>query len=81
MADNAELQSQLITVLEEADYPVSSPVELIPVLPEGPHTTFETNSSAMTAMEIYSEVSPGDFPYEDVDTLVEDVIQELESVD
>lgn len=81
MSGDSELHSQLLTALEDAEYPVSGPTELIPVLPEGPATTFKTDSTSMTAMEIYSEVAPGDFPYEDVDTLVEDVIEELEAAD
>ncbi len=32
----------------------------------------------MTAMELYTELSGGSFPYEDVDALVDDLMAELE---
>jgi len=34
MTDEAELREQLIDAFENADYPVSGPMELVPALPE-----------------------------------------------
>ncbi|SEV82155.1 MTH865 family protein [Natrinema salifodinae] len=76
MADEAELREQLIDAFEDADYPVSSPMDLVPALPNGPGTKFESGDFSMTAMELNTKAS-GDFPYENVDSLVDDLIAEL----
>ncbi|MDF9745921.1 MTH865 family protein [Natrinema salsiterrestre] len=77
MTDEAELRAQLIDAFEGADYPVSGPMELIPALPDGPSTTFESGDFSMTAMELNTKTSGGDFPYEDVESLVGDLLEEL----
>ncbi|WP_226007350.1 MTH865 family protein [Natrinema salinisoli] len=77
MTDEAELRAQLIDAFEGADYPVSGPMELIPALPNGPSTTFESGDFSMTAMELNTKTSGGDFPYEDVESLVDDLLEEL----
>jgi hypothetical protein len=77
MTDESRLREQLTDAFEEADYPVSSPMDLVPALPDGPSTTFEAGDFSMTAMELNTKTSGGDFPYEDVDSLVDDLIAEL----
>jgi hypothetical protein len=77
MTDEAELRAQLIDAFEGADYPVSGPMELIPALPNGPSTTFESGDFSMTAMELNTKTSGGEFPYEDVESLVDDLLEEL----
>ena len=79
MADESELREQLTDAFENADYPVSGPMELVPALPDGPGTKFESDGFSMTAMELNAKTSGGDFPYEDVDSLVDDLIEELEA--
>lgn len=81
MADEAELREQLIDAFEDAEYPVSSPMELVPALPNGPGTKFESGDFSMTAMELNTKTSGGEFPYEDVESLVDDLITELKEND
>ncbi|WIV67572.1 MTH865 family protein [Natrialbaceae archaeon AArc-T1-2] len=80
MVDETDLREQLTDAFDGAEYPVSSPMELVPALPAGPGTTFESGEFSMTAMELNAELSGGeDFPYETADELVDDVIAELKS--
>lgn len=82
MVDETDLREQLTDAFEGAEYPVSSPMDLVPALPDGPGTTFESGEFSMTAMELNAELSGGqDFPYETVDDLVDDVIAELKAND
>lgn len=81
MADEAELRQQLIDAFENADYPVSSPMDLVPALPDGPGTKFESGDFSMTAMELNTKTTGGDFPYEDVESLVDDLLRELKKQD
>lgn len=79
MADEDELREQFTEAFEGADYPVSSPMDLVPALPNGPATKFESGDFEMTAMELNSQSSgAGDFPYESVDELVDDLIEGME---
>ncbi|WP_256686356.1 MTH865 family protein [Halococcus qingdaonensis] len=81
MADEDELRSQMIDAFEEADYPISSPMDLVPALPNGPSTTFESGDFSMTAMELNTKLSGGDFPYESPESFVDDVIEQLNEQD
>jgi hypothetical protein len=78
MADKAELREQMIDTFEGADYPISSPMDLVPALPSGPGTKFESGDFSMTAMELNTKLSGGDFPYESADAFVDDILEELE---
>ncbi len=78
MVDKADLREQLTEAFEDADYPVSSPMDLVPALPDGPGTTFESGEFSMTAMELNTKTSGGEFPYDDVEPLVEDILTDLE---
>ena len=77
MADADEIRDQMIEAFEGADYPVSSPMDLVPALPDGPGTKFESGDFTMTAMELNTKTSGGDFPYDDVEPLVDDIIDDL----
>ena len=77
MADEAEVRDQLIDAFENADYPISSPMDLVPALPDGPGTKFESGDFSMTAMELNTKVSGGEFPYDNVESLVDDLLDEL----
>ena len=81
MADEAELREQLTEAFEGANYPISSPMDLVPALPNGPGTKFESGEFSMTAMELNTKLSGGDFPYESVDAFVDDIIEELKEKD
>ena len=81
MADKEELREQMTSAFEGADYPINSPMDLVPALPNGPGTKFESGDFSMTAMELNTKLSGGDFPYETVDAFVDDVIEDLESQD
>ncbi|MFB6206948.1 MAG: MTH865 family protein [Haloglomus sp.] len=79
MVDKADLRQQLREAFEGADYPVNSPMDLVPALPNGPGTTFESGDFSMTAMELNTKGGGSqDFPYESVDDLVDDVMDGLE---
>ncbi|WP_224447450.1 MTH865 family protein [Haloprofundus salilacus] len=81
MADEsveAELRAQLQEAFEGADYPVSNQMDLVPALPNGPGTRFEAGDVSFTAMEIAAKLgSHQDFPYDDADSLVDDVMEGL----
>ena len=80
MADEAELRAQLTEAFEGAEYPVQNQMGLVPALPNGPMTTFESGDVKLTAMELGTTLSGHqEFPYDDVDTLVDDVIEGLKA--
>ena len=80
MADaKAELREQFTEAFEGADYPVSNQMDLVPALPNGPGTRFEAGDFSMTAMEMATKLGGAqEFPYDDVDSLVEDILEALE---
>jgi hypothetical protein len=77
MVDKADLREQFTDAFEGADYPISSPMDLVPALPAGPSTKFESGDFSMTAMELSTKLD-GEFPYETVDEFVDDVMDSLE---
>lgn len=82
MADDveAELRQQLHDAFAGADYPVANQMKLVPALPNGPSTRFEAGDVSFTAMELATKLSGHqEFPYDDVDTLVDDIIQGLKN--
>ena len=81
MVDEAQLRGQMTEAFEDAEYPVSTPMDLVPALPDGPGTTFESGGFSMTVMELNAELSGGDFPYESVDAFVDDIVAELKAED
>jgi hypothetical protein len=85
MADEeteAELREQFTDAFEGADFPVSNPMDLVPALPNGPGTRFEADDVSFTAMELSTKLSDTqDFPYDDVDSLVDDLIEGLKQKD
>ncbi|PSP28113.1 hypothetical protein BRC65_03025 [Halobacteriales archaeon QH_2_65_14] len=80
MVDKEDLREQFVEAFEGADYPINSPMDLVPALPNGPSTKFESGDFSMTAMELNTKLN-GDFPYEDVDSFVDDVMESLEDQD
>jgi hypothetical protein len=80
MVDKEDLREQFVEAFEGAEYPISSPMDLVPALPDGPGTRFESGDFSMTAMELNTKLS-GDFPYDDVDSFVDDVMASLEDRD
>ncbi|WP_115862583.1 MTH865 family protein [Halorussus litoreus] len=85
MADDeteAELREQFTEAFEGADYPVNNPMDLVPGLPDGPGTRFEAGDVSFTAMELSTKLSGDqDFPYDDVETLVDDLLEGLKAND
>jgi hypothetical protein len=74
----AELREQFYATFSRAEFPVTDPFELIPVLPDGPATEFRSEEVVVPAIELgmtYGEYQ--DFPYESVDVLVDDLITGL----
>ena len=80
MVDKDDLRAQFVEAFEGADYPINSPMDLVPALPGGPTTTFESGDFSMTAMELNTKLD-GDFPYEDVDSFVDELMEQLEAQD
>ena len=79
MVDQDDLRQQFVEAFEGADYPVNSPMDLVPALPQGPGTKFESDEFSMTAMELNTKGGGSqDFPYDTVDDLVDDIIEGLE---
>ena len=80
MVDKDDLRQQMIEAFEGADYSINSPMDLVPALPQGPGTKFESGDFSMTAMELNTKLG-GDFPYDSVDAFVDDVVEQLEAQD
>lgn len=81
MADEDDLREQMIEAFGGADYPISSPMDLVPALPDGPSTTFESGDFSITAMELNTKLSGGEFPYESAEEFVDDIIDQLNEQD
>lgn len=78
----SELREQLHDAFEGADYPVANQMKLVPALPNGPSTRFEAGEVSFTAMELATKLSGHqEFPYDDVETLVDDIIVGLKAED
>ncbi|MEZ3117068.1 MTH865 family protein [Halobaculum sp. MBLA0147] len=76
----AELREQFTEAFEGADYPVSNQMDLVPALPNGPGTKFEAGDVSLTAMEMAAKLGDEqEFPYDDVETLVDDILEGLEN--
>jgi hypothetical protein len=80
MVDEDELREQMIAAFENTDYPVSNPMELLPALPDGPGTRFESGDFSMSVIELQKDLE-SDFPYASVDTLVNHIMDELKRND
>ena len=81
MTDREDVREQFVEAFEGADYPVNSPMDLVPALPDGPGTRFESGEFEMTAMELNTKLSGGEFPYESVEEFVDDVMARLDEQD
>ncbi len=82
MSDMEDLRQQFVEAFEGADYPVNSPMDLVPAMPEGPQTEFTYQDESFTAMEMQQEAGgQGDFPYDSVESLVDDLMEGIEESD
>ncbi|WP_135363220.1 MTH865 family protein [Halosimplex halophilum] len=81
MVDRQDLREQFTEAFEGADYPISSPMDLVPALPNGPGTKFESGDFSMTAMELNTKLGSGNFPYDSVDAFVDDIMEQLDDQD
>ncbi|MFB6125652.1 MAG: MTH865 family protein [Halanaeroarchaeum sp.] len=82
MSVKEDLREQFVEAFEGADYPVNNQMDLVPALPNGPATKFEADDVSLSAMELATKLgNHANFPYEDVETLVDDVIAALEDED
>lgn len=80
MVDTDELRQQFTRAFENADYPVNNQMDLVPALPEGPGTKFESGDFSMTAIELATKLSTHqEFPYGSVDELVDDIMVGLKA--
>lgn len=80
MVDKADLRQQMMDAFEGADYPINSPMDLVPALPQGPGTKFESEDFSMSAMELNTKLD-ADFPYDSPEEFVDDVMAQLEDQD
>lgn len=80
----SEIREQVTEAFEGADYPVTSPMDLLPALPNGPATTFESGDFSMSVMEMQNmevediDTDP-DFPYESLEEIVDDTMEGFEA--
>jgi len=79
MSARDELAANMKDVFGKANYPVKSVMDLMPVLPQGPMTTFTGGDKSFTAMDLSTKLGGGNFPYETVDALVDDILSGLEN--
>lgn len=78
----AELREQFTEAFGDAEFPVTTQMDLVPALPNGPGTTFSAGDRTLSAMELASKLGGHqDFPYEDIETLVDDAIAGLKAED
>jgi len=76
----AELREQFTEAFGDADFPVTTQMDLVPALPNGPGTTFTAGDRTLSAMELASKLGGHqEFPYEDIDSLVDDAIAGLKA--
>ena len=69
------LRTELHAVFDAASYPVTSMVDLLGVLPDGPMTRFTVADERMTAMELATVLTPHqEFPYADAESLIDAII-------
>ncbi|WP_255152530.1 MTH865 family protein [Halorarius halobius] len=79
MADKENVREQFTEAFEGADYPVNSPMDLVPALPNGPATSFQVGDEEITAMELNQKASgEADYPYDSVDELVDDLVEGMD---
>ena len=70
-----ELREQFIEAFSPATYPVSNQMELVPTLPKGMSTKFESGEFSMTVIELGMRMSDiQKFPYENAEDLVNDLL-------
>ena len=83
MADiEAELREQFTEAFGDAEFPVTTQMDLVPALPDGPGTTFSAGDRTLSAMELASKLGGHqNFPYEDVESLVDDASVGLKAED
>lgn len=82
MSVKDDLREQFTEAFEGADYPVDNQMDLVPALPDGPSTKFSADDVTLTAMELATKLGDAaNFPYDDVESLVDDVIEALEAED
>ena len=82
MADREAVREQFVAAFEGANYPVNSPMDLVPALPNGPATQFDIGEESITAMELNQRAQgEADYPYDSVDELVEALLEGLEERD
>jgi hypothetical protein len=75
----SELRSQLLSAVSEAEYPVGGKLDLLPVLPDGPTTTFDVDGEQYTAMQLATAIGgQANFPYDTPEALVDDILDALE---
>jgi len=80
MTPKEELKNQLTETFGKANFPVKSVMDLLPVLPQGPMTSFSAGDKSWTAMELSQKFGGNaNFPYDDVNSLVSDLVGGLES--
>jgi hypothetical protein len=78
MTEEAELRAEFIAAFEDAEYPVTGQMDLVPALPKGPRTTFEAGDLTFSVMELATKLGThADFPYDDVESLVDDIMEAL----
>lgn len=78
MATEEDLREEFIDAFEDADYPVTGQMDLVPALPNGPRTTFEAGDLSFSVMELATKLGTHtDFPYEEVESLVDDIMMAL----
>jgi len=76
----AELRAQFLDAFGGADFPVDNQMDLVPALPNGPGTKFEAGDVSFTAMELAAKLgSEQEFPYDDVESLADDILDGLEA--
>ncbi|PSQ10720.1 hypothetical protein BRC93_08390 [Halobacteriales archaeon QS_5_70_15] len=79
--ERSDLRDQMVEAFEGADYPINSPMDLVPALPNGPSTKFEAGDFSMTAMELNTKLGGGEFPYDSAEEFVDDIFDQLEEQD
>jgi len=78
MSAREELSTSMKEVFGKANYPIKSVMDLMPVLPQGPMTSFSGGGKSFTAMELSTKLGGGNFPYDNVDDFVSDILNGLE---
>ena len=75
MSVRETIKIQIMGALEGAEFPITSPEELLAAFPQGAATTCRADGIEMTAGEAGKLLTPGDFPFKSSEDVAETILK------